>query len=90
MCAYSHTFISPLLDYFRPKTNVQSQRYRVFVFMTVQVWILLKHHKKQPKSPKRARDVEKSLKEKQKKKSTHEKPVKMNYFSKAQESTRDT
>ena len=57
--------------------------------MTVQVWILQKHHKKQPKSPKIARDVEKSLKEKQKKKYTYEKPVKTNYFSKAPESTRD-
>ena len=61
VCAYSHTFYSPLLDYFRPKTNVKSQRYRVFVFMTVQVRKLQKHHKKQPKSLKQARDVEKSL-----------------------------
>ena len=43
----------------RPKTNVKSQRYRVFVFMTVQVRILQKQHEKQPKSLKRARDVEK-------------------------------
>ena len=46
----------------RPKTNVKSQRYRVFVFVTVQEWILQKQHEKQPKSLKRARDVEKSLK----------------------------
>ena len=69
VCAYSHTFISPLLDYYRPKIDVQSQRYRVFVFMTVQVRILQKHHEKQPKSLKQARDVEKSVKLKLKMKS---------------------
>ena len=46
----------------RPKTNVKSQRYRVFVFVTVQEWILQKQHEKQPTSLKRARDMEKSLK----------------------------
>ena len=61
MCLFTYLY-SPLLDYFRPKTNVKSQRYRVFVFMTVQVRILQKHHEKQPKSLKQARDVEKSLK----------------------------
>ena len=69
ICAYSHTFYSPLLDYYRPKTNVKSQRYRVFVFMTVQVRILQKQREKQPKSLKQARDVEKSVKLKLKMKS---------------------
>ena len=62
VCAYSHTFYSPLLDYYRPKTNVKSQRYRVFVFVTVQERILQKKHQKQPKSLKRAPDLDKSQK----------------------------
>ena len=74
VCAYSHTFYSPFLDYYRPKTNVKSQRYRVFVFMTVQVRILQKQHEKQPKSLKRARDVKESLKTESTMISTHEKP----------------
>ena len=43
--------------------------------MTVQVWILLKHHKMQHKSPKRARDVEKSQEAESKLIFTQEKPV---------------
>ena len=46
----------------RPKTDVKSQRYRVFMIVTVQEWILQKQHEKQPKSLKQARDVEKSVK----------------------------
>ena len=60
------------------------------MFVIVQEWILHKWHENQPKSRKRAQDLEKSLKAESKQKSTYEKPVKTNYFSKAQESSRDT
>ena len=59
------------------------------MFVTVQVRILQKHHEKQPKSLKQARDVEKSVKLKLKMKIAWEKPVTTSYFLKAQKDKRD-
>ena len=56
---------------------MKRQRYSVFVFVTVQERILHKWHENQPKSPKRARDLEKSQEAESKMKFTQVKPVTM-------------
>ena len=75
MCAKLYIFYLPFSDSNRPKTNLERQRYLVFVFVTVQGRILRKQHKKQPKSPKMSTRCGKVFKAESKKKITQEKPV---------------
>ena len=83
MCVKLHIFYLPFSDYNRPKTNIERQRYLVFVLVTVQGRILWKRHQKQPKRPQTSTRFGKVFKAESKKKSTQEKPVSTKQFHKS-------